>query len=121
MFFTLNHQKLEAYKHSRNFILECYKLTKELPSDERFGMISQIRRAALYTHGNIAEGASRKTEVERKRYYEISRGSIIEIDAALNIASDLEYLQNINIELPGKNMVSCFRMPTGMIESHPHP
>jgi four helix bundle protein len=46
-------------------------------------MASQIRRAALSFHLNIAEGSSRKSEVERKRYYEIARGSVIEIDAPL--------------------------------------
>jgi four helix bundle protein len=42
--------------------MECYKLTKYLPPEERFGMISQARRAALFVHLNIAEGASRKSE-----------------------------------------------------------
>ena len=76
MFLKLNHQKLEVYQSSRTFVFECYKLTRQLPADEKFGMISQIRRAALSVHLNIAEGASRKSEVERKRYYEISRGSM---------------------------------------------
>ncbi len=53
-------------------------------------MVSQIRRAALSVHLNIAEGASGKSEVERKRYFEISRGSIIEIDTALDIAFELK-------------------------------
>jgi four helix bundle protein len=91
MFLTLNHQKLEVYTNSRELAFECYKLTKALPSDEKFGMISQIRRAALSVHLNIAEGASRKSDLERKRYYEIARGPVIEIDAALDIANDLKY------------------------------
>ncbi len=82
MFLKLNHQSLDVYTFSKKFVLECYKLTKHFPSDEKFGMISQIRRAGLSVHLNIAEGASRKSEVERKRFYEISRGSIVEIDAA---------------------------------------
>ena len=117
MFLTLNHQKLDLYTFSRKFVLECYKLTKQLPSDEKFGMISQIRRAALSVHLNIAEGASRKSETERKRYYEIARGSIIEIDAALDIANELEYLTNQNLTLIGETMVRCFKMLTGMIQS----
>jgi four helix bundle protein len=117
MFLTLNHQKLDLYSFSRQFILECYKLTKHLPSDEKFGMISQIRRAALSVHLNIAEGASRKSETERKRYYEIARGSIIEIDAALDVANDLNYLNNQNLTTIGETMVKCFRMLTGMIQS----
>ena len=82
MFLTLNHQKLDIYQFSKTFVQECYKLTKFLPPDEKFGMISQIRRAALSVQLNIAEGVSRRSEAERKRYYEISGGSVIEIDAA---------------------------------------
>ena len=115
MFLTLNHQKMDVYSASKNFVTECYKLTKYLPPDEKFGMISQIRRAALSVHLNIAEGASRKSEAERKRYFEISRGSIVEIDAALDVANDLEYLQNFNTENLAKQMVMCFRLLTGLI------
>ncbi|MCW3094045.1 MAG: four helix bundle protein [Ferruginibacter sp.] len=80
-------------------------------------MITQIRRAALSVHLNISEGASRKSETERKRYYEIARGSIIEIDAALDIANDLEYLSNQNLTTIGELTVKCFKMLTGMIQS----
>ena len=117
MFLTLNHQKLDLYGFSRRFVLECYRSTKLLPADEKFGMISQIRRAALSVHLNIAEGASRKSETERKRYSEIARGSIIEIDAALDIANDLEYLNNQDLNSISEPMVKCFRMLTGMIQS----
>jgi four helix bundle protein len=71
---------------SKKFVLECYKLTKPLPQEEKLGMISQIRRAALSVHLNIYEGASRKSQAERRRYYEVARGSVIEIDAALDLA-----------------------------------
>ncbi len=117
MFLTLNHKKLNVYPTSRAFVVECYNLTKSLPSEEKFGMITQIRRAALSVHLNIAEGASRKSETERKRYYEIARGSIVEIDAALDIAHDLDYLQNLNTDSLGDKMIKCFKMLTGMIKA----
>ncbi len=117
MFLTLNHQKLDVYQFSRIFVLECYRLTKVLPADEKFGMISQIRRAALSVHLNIAEGASRKSEVERKRYYEISRGSIIEIDAALDIAKELDYINNYDVTKLGETMIRCFKILSGLIAS----
>lgn len=117
MFLKLNHQKLEVYTASRKFVLECYKLSNQLPSEEKFGMISQIRRSALSVHLNIAEGASRKSETERKRYYEIARGSIIEIDAAFDIACDLSYLKNISMEPVGESMIKCFKLLTGLIKS----
>ena len=55
-------------------------------------MSQQIRRAALSVHLNIAEGCSRRSQAERKRFYEIARGSVVEIDTALDIAVDLKYL-----------------------------
>jgi four helix bundle protein len=115
MFLTLNHQKLDIYTFSKSFVLESYKLTKILPPDEKFGMISQIRRAALSVHLNIAEGSSRKSELERKRYYEISRGSIIEIDAAIDIANELGYLNNYDLHKLGESMLRCFKLLSGLI------
>jgi four helix bundle protein len=117
MFLTLNHQKLSVYKISKDIVLECYRLTKQLPAEEKFGMISQIRRAALSIHLNIAEGASRKSSLERRRFYEIARGSLIEIDAALDIADKLGYLSNREIDPLGKLMVDCFKMLCGLIDS----
>ena len=120
MFLTLNHQKLGIYQASKSFVLECYKLSKSLPREEKFGMISQIRRAALSVHLNVAEGCSRKSETERKRYYEIARGSVIEIDAALDIAKELDYLETVSVENLGKQMINCFKMLTGLIDSKIH-
>ena len=117
MFLTLNHQKLEVYKSARSFVLECYKVSKLLPAGEKYGMVSQIRRAALSVHLNVAEGSSRRSEAERKRFYEISRGSIIEIDAALDIAQALDYFHLKDIELLGMHMVKCFKILTGMLSS----
>ena len=116
MFLKLNHQKLDIYPVSRSFVKECYRLTKSLPPEEKFGMITQIRRAALSVHLNIAEGASRKSETERKRYYEVARGSVIEIDAALDIAEDLGYLKTIKTEPLGEALVKCFKILTGLID-----
>ena len=115
MFLTLNHQKLDIYQVSKSFVFECYRMTKILPQEERYGMISQMRRAALSVHLNIAEGASRKSEAERKRYYEVARGSVIEIDAALDIAHMLEYIHTENIKELGEQMTRCFRMLSGLI------
>lgn len=119
MFLKLNHQKLDVYISSKTFVLECYRLTRSLPPDEKFGMMSQIRRASLSVHLNIAEGSSRKSEAERKRYYEVARGSIIEIDAALDVALDLGYIQEHTIDKLGEYMVRTFKILTGLIVSKP--
>jgi four helix bundle protein len=117
MFLKLSHQNLDIFKKSKTFVLECYKLSKQFPSDEKFQMISQIRRAALSVHLNIAEGCSKKSETERKRFFEISRGSLIEIDAAFDVANDLAYLKSVSIETAGSLLIECFKMLPAIIES----
>jgi len=110
MFLQLRHQELDLYKICRLFVKECYSATKLLPPDERFNLIQQIRRAALSVQLNIAEGSTRKSEIERKRFYEIARGSLVEIDAALDVAEDLEYLQREKLIPLGDNMLKCFKI-----------
>ncbi len=78
MFLKLNHQKLDIYNFSKAFVFECYKLRKHQPES---------------VHLYIAEGASRKSEMERKRFFLISRNSIVEINAAMDIANGLGYLK----------------------------
>jgi four helix bundle protein len=115
MFLQLGHQKLDIYDVSRAFVKECYTLTKMFPQDERFALTQQIRRAAMSVHLNIAEGCSRKSLAERKRFFEISRGSLIEIDAALDSAADLNYCKKDDLQSLGLTMVRVFSMLSKMI------
>ena len=62
-----------------------------LPPHERYNLTQQIRRAAVSVILNIGEGASRKSKLERRRFYEIARGSLVEIDAAIEIAVNLTF------------------------------
>jgi four helix bundle protein len=117
MFLHLSHTKTPVFQESQNLALECYRITKLFPSDEKFAMVQQIRRAALSVHLNIAEGCSRKSIAERKRYYEIARGSVIEIDAAIGLAFKLQYCDLKAIEHLGSLIVSCFKQLTAMIGS----
>ncbi len=61
MFLNLTHTKLDVFDVSRQFVLECYKLTKLFPADEKFAVVQQIRRAALWVHLNITEGCPRNS------------------------------------------------------------
>ena len=78
-------------------------------------MISQIRRAALSVKLNLAEGSSRKSVTERNRFFEISRGSIVEIDAAVETAIDLNYINESSLERLSKQLNKCFAMLSNMI------
>ena len=117
LFLKLAHTQLDVYKYSRQLILETYKVTKLLPDSERYGLITQLRRAALSIHLNIAEGSSRKSKADRKRFYEISRGSLIEVDTAIGVAFDLEFLTIEQITVLGEKIVSTFKLLTGLISS----
>jgi len=78
-------------------------------------MVQQIRRAALSVYLNIAEGCSRKSVAERKRFFEISRGSIVEIDAVLDLSEELNYSKKNELENLGVLMQRTFGMLTKMI------
>lgn len=116
MFLQLNHQKLDVYKVANQFALECYKFSKHLPSEERFNIIQQIRRSALSVVLNIAEGSSRKSVVERKRFYEISRGSLIEIDAAFDVANSLHYFEGYEVTILSEFSSRIFSMLSKLLK-----
>jgi four helix bundle protein len=115
MFLNLGHTKLEAFTIARQFVKECYKVVLTFPSEERFILSQQIKRASLSVYLNIAEGSSRKSEAERNRYYEIARGSVIEVDAALDVAMDLNYCTLESLELLGEILIKCFKYLSGLI------
>ena len=115
MFLQLSHTKLDVYKTSQELALECYRITRVFPSDEKFAMVQQIRRAALSVHLNIAEGSSRKSDPERKRYYEIARGSVIEIDTAIGIAYKLSYANLEQLQSLGDIIIKTFKLLSGII------
>jgi four helix bundle protein len=78
-------------------------------------MVPQMRRAVLSVKLNLAEGSSRKSEIERKRYYEISRGSIVEIDAVLETAVDVGFLKKEELNGVGEKLNKCFAMLSKML------
>ena len=117
MFLNLPHSDLDVYKCSRKLVLECYRLSKTFPDSERYGLVQQIRRAATSVTINLAEGSSRRSSAERKRYFEISRGSIVEIDAIFDIIVDLEYNTEEDLLEIGDLLLRCFKMLSAMMNS----
>ncbi len=116
MFLQLAHTKLNVYQYSRELTFETYKITKLFPEEERYTLSSQMRRAALSVHLNISEGCSRKSLIERKRYFEIARGSVIEVDAAIGIAFGLGYINTDQVKILGECIVDTFKIITGLIK-----
>jgi four helix bundle protein len=116
MFLNLNHKSLRVYAAVRELTKEVYAVTMLLPVEEKFNMVQQLRRAALSVKLNLAEGASRKSGAERNRYIEVARGSVVEIDAALETAADLLYFQVEQLHNAGDLLNKCFAMLSNMIE-----
>ena len=90
------HQELRAWQLSMQLVEDIYKITKDFPSDERFGLTDQIRRAAVSVPSNIAEGAARGSDKDFLRFLYIARGSHSEVNTQLEIASRLGYTKDMD-------------------------
>lgn len=91
-------EDLEVYKAARAFRIKMYQIAKGLPDFEKFGLASQMRRAAMSLTNNLAEGHGRFHFLDQIRFTLISRGSLEELMDDLNICLDEKYLSEIDIE-----------------------
>jgi four helix bundle protein len=104
------YKELSIWKKSVELGTEIYKLTKQFPSDERFGLISQLRRAAVSVPSNIAEGAGRKSDREFCQFLSISYGSLCELDTQLIISTILGYVKEDEINKYSEKIVELQKM-----------
>ena len=86
------YQELIAWQRAMEMARAVYKATKQFPDDERFGLTSQIRRAAVSVASNIAEGQGRLTAGEFRQFLGQARGSAFEVETQIQLASDLGYI-----------------------------
>jgi len=86
------HKKLDVWQDARRLVKRIYLLSKTFPSDERFSLTDQIRRAAVSVPSNIAEGSGRGSTADFVHFLTIARGSLSEVDTQLTLAEDLEYI-----------------------------
>jgi four helix bundle protein len=87
-------KKLDVWKIADDLAFRIYQITKEYPTEERFGIISQIRRAALSIPTNIVEGYSRKSDKELSHFISISLGSLAETKYLLHFSKRLKYIDS---------------------------
>jgi four helix bundle protein len=91
---TYGFEKLTVWQDAKNFAIEIYHLTGNFPSDEKFGLISQLRRAIISVTSNIAEGSSRSSRKDQSHFYTMAFSSLIEVLSQLIISKDLGYLND---------------------------
>ena len=93
-----NYRDLEVWKLSKEFAGDVYVLTKDFPSDERYGLTQQVRRAAVSVMSNIAEGSRRRSKPEFMRFINIASGSVCEAESQLLLAVDLDYTSSMEAD-----------------------
>ena len=110
-----NFRDLMVWEKSHLLTLDVYKVTAEFPKDERFGLISQMRRCAVSVPSNIAEGCGRRGNGEFHKFLQIATGSASELEYQLLLAKDLAYVkENIHKELSTK-VIEVQKMLAGLI------
>jgi four helix bundle protein len=114
---NLSHKNLDVYQIALKLVNEIYVITKQFPKEEQYVIISQLRSAAISVCSNIAEGAARKSKPEKKRFYQVSRASAVEIDTQIEIARGLKYLENVNTQNLESYLESVFRILSKMIDN----
>jgi four helix bundle protein len=88
-----SYRDLKCWQHAKMLSIECGKAAQRFPEEERLALAEQLRRAAYSVPLNIAEGASRKGSKEFRRFLDTARGSLSEVQTALEIAREMEYLK----------------------------
>ena len=101
---TYSFEKLESWKNARELAVWVYGITKNFPADEKFGIISQMRRAAISVASNIAEGTSRMTPKDQSHFSTIAYSSTIELLNDLIISLDLGFIK-ADLYLMGRELI----------------
>ena len=94
-----NFKELKIWHKSRELVKNVYSITEKLPADERFGLISQMRRAAVSIVSNIAEGSGKESEKEFLRFLETAYSSAFELETQFILSEDLGFLDHNENEI----------------------
>ena len=114
----LNHKQLDVWKASVELVKEIYSLTQIFPKDELYGLTSQLRRAAVSVVSNIAEGLSRNSNLDIRRFLQIARSSLVEIDSQIEISVELKFCSTEQIKNIDELSNRIFAMLTNMIKKY---
>ena len=110
-----NFKKIKAWQIADKLALDIYKVTKKFPVEERYGIVSQVRRAAVSIPTNIAEGSARNSVKEYLQFLYISKGSLIEVEYLLYLSKNLRYLSMEEYQSIEQSRVECIKTLSGLI------
>lgn len=91
---TQTFQDLVVWQKAHKLTLEIYKITKQFPKEEIYGLVSQMRRSAVSVSANVAEGYKKRGKLDKARFLNISEGSLNEVKYYLILSRDLNYLSS---------------------------
>lgn len=119
-------EQLQVWQHAHQLVLQVYRLTSEMPPDQRFGLCSQMQRAAVSIPANIAEGFKRHSPADKVRFYNIAQASLEELRYYFILCRDLGYRFDSSVLLKvQKTSLACSPVSSGQYEdkcaSHPLP
>lgn len=112
-----DYKNIKAYQLADSLVIEVYKTTKSFPKEETYGLISQLRRAAVSVPTNIAEGASRQHTKDYANFLYIARGSLVETEYLLCLSNKLGYLGNQSFEIIDISRKNAAKTLFGLIEA----
>jgi four helix bundle protein len=109
------HKNLEAWKQSFSLVKDLYLATGSFPPEEKFGLVSQLRRAAVSIPTNIAEGAARRSKKEFLHFLYISEGSLSETDTLLSLSIELNFGEKSLLEALILRLENISKLIVGLI------
>ena len=92
------HKDLDVWKEAMEFVVQIYSLTHDIPNSEKYGLISQMQRAAISLPSNISEGAARQTTKEFIQFLYIALGSVSELETQLILVEKLGFAQTADYQ-----------------------
>ena len=112
-----NYKELKVWQKAYGLCLEIYRITSAFPKEERYGLTSQIRRAAVSVPSNIAEGYGSKTSREYIQALYVAYGSNCELETQILISGDLGYIRACDLEILQRDIGEVERMLKGLISA----
>jgi four helix bundle protein len=112
-----SYKELETWQLAMKLVAEVYKVTKDFPKEEIYGLTNQVRRAAVSVPSNIAEGQGRNSTKEFLHYLSIARGSLFEVETQLEIARQLFYIRSEDAAFIEQLIASVGRLINGLSRS----